>query len=414
MGHQNDLSSPSVNGEFEASLVKRPDFALFLSQSYLQTNHLEAARDALKEVPEDGENGQRARMLQLEIHARQGADTEVLRLGRAMAAEMPESLWPFRRLAQAAFASGDRKEAHEAALRSLEYLPSNAEVAACLADVAPGALQPDLFTLVRESAGAGICPHGVMDSLLPVIRGVRPTACLFDDGIGFVVQGSMSPSEIRRTFSGLAAQLFGTYGIRMGFLRYGALAGGRFRPMGKIYFSRDPNLHAVVDHLERLHWENFHGGSGKRLASERFLVEEGALLGYPPCCVQWAARLRESGKDFEGEAARALIFEEGAVRFFENENHPPPESAYFAFEFYPCHPRCAAAEATGSLMITGYSEGDSNLGEAFRTRMIPLNKQRIWNANELTPYPHFVREFNAKLFTASLSEWEQDWLRTRE
>jgi hypothetical protein len=77
-----------------------------------------------------------------------------------LAAEMPESPWPLHRLAQAAFASGDRKEAHEAALRELEYLPSNAEVAARLADLAPGAPRPDLRTLARAYATSGVCPYG--------------------------------------------------------------------------------------------------------------------------------------------------------------------------------------------------------------------------------------------------------------
>jgi len=404
----------SAMRELQAGIAHSVQFCLRLARAYLDMGLVEAARKTATQVPDEGEEGQQARLLHLEALARQAAHGSVLDLGGRMTEETPGSSWPWRAMAHAAFVVGDRARAEEAALRALAYLPSAQDVTTCLAETEAGTERPSPLELVRVCADVGIGPHATVDCLVPVLWDIRPTTCLFEDGLEFVLEvvanAAMGTSATQQGLLGLARYLFGAYGIRTAFLRYGALAEGTLRPMGKAYFSRAPELHAVVEHLERLYWDTFRNGEGSRLSSEQYLREEGALLGYAECCVEWAARLREAGESIETAAAQALIYEEMTASVLEDSRVPAPALAYSAYEFYPCDPRCPAAEAQGQRMLERYAMVEGGFVEWVRGRVIPLNKARIAQAVGSPPYPQFVRAFNAELFTASLPRWQRSWL----
>ena len=396
----------------QASLAGRSEFSLRLGRAYLDMGLLDAALSALVQIPDEGEEGQHACRLRLEVLARQGAHASVLELGRQLAKDVPESTWPWSYMANAAFATGDRARAEEATMRALAYLPSGQDVVSCLAEAEPGAEQPEPLALVRACADVGVGPHATIDCLLPVLWNARPTACLFEDGIEFVSGAAMETGDVQHGLLGLARYLFTQYGIRTAFLRYGAVGSGTLSPMGKAYFSRTPDLHQAVDRLEHLHWEEFRRGEGRGPASEQALRAEGALLGYPDCCVEWAARLREAGETIEAAAATALTYEEGTASVLEDPRVPAPAAAYYAFEFYPCDPRCLAAEARGHHMLERYTA--AGVADLVRDRVIRLNKWRIWQMGRVNSYPQFVRAFNAELFTASLPDWQRNWLQASE
>ena len=77
----------------------------------------------------------------------------------------------------------------------------------------------------------------------------------------------------------------------------------------------------------------------------------------------------------------------------------PPSTAYFAFEFYPCDPRCPEAEAVGQRLLSMYRAVDDRLADVFSSQMTNLNKSRVWNATDLKPYREFVQAFNGHWFT---------------
>lgn len=93
---------------------------------------------------------------------------------------------------------------------------------------------------------------------------------------------------------------------------------------------------------------------------------------------------------------------------------PAPVAAYYAFESYPCAPRCLVAEARGHHLLERYAAAEAGFASLVRDRVLPLNKGRIWQAGGVTPYAQYVRTFNAWLFTASLPAWQRSWLQADE
>lgn len=376
-----------------------PAFARRLATLYLDLNLLEAAGSLLHELRQAGRGEAELRSLEFEFAVRMGDHEGVLALGGHLAEEQGPSPWLCTRLAQAAFALGRRQEAEAAAVRALDYLPGNRDLAAILATEQGGTDRPEVTALVRDCARAGLHPHVTLDAVLPVLLDARPASCVFDDGVTFGCNSPLPPTDRRDALVGLTRHLYRTYGLRTAFLRYAAISGGRLVPMGKIYFARSQTLHEAVDALERLYWETFRLGTGAQLHSQRALAAEGTLLGYPPCCIAWAVELREAGRPFEREALAALVREECVAEAGEEDGVPPPSLAYFTFEFYPCDPRCPEAEAVGQHVLTTYRTVDPWFAAMCASQMTHLNKSRLWNATDLRPYREFVQAFNEHWLT---------------
>jgi len=380
-------------------LASRPDFALRLAKHYLDLNLLETAGTVLSNLRTTSGDEPELRLLEFELAVRNGNHEGVLELGGHLAEEHGPTPWLCSRLAQAAFALGRRTEAEDAALRALDYLPGNRDLAATLATEQRGEDRPELTVLVRDCAKAGLDPHVTIDAVLPVLLDARPASCVFDDGVAFGCDSPLSLTDRREALVALTRHLYRTYGIRTAYFRYAAISGSRLVPMGKIYFARSQALHERVHGLERLYWETFRLGTGVQLGSQRALAEEGGLLGYPPCCIARAMELRQAGRTFEREALAALVLEEYAAQACEAHRMAPPSTAYFAFEFYPCDPRCPEAEAVGQRLLSMYRAVDDRLADVFSSQMTNLNKSRVWNATDLKPYREFVQAFNGHWFT---------------
>ncbi len=395
-------------------LASRRDFALRLAKYYLDLNLPESAGRILSDLRKTSDKEPELRLLECECAVRTGNHDAVLGLGGQLAAERDDAPWLFSQLAHAAFVLGRRTEAAEAAWRALDYLPGNRDLAAILATERGGEDRPAVPALVRDCAQVGLSPHVTIDAVLPVLLDARPAACVFDDGVAFGKGSHFSHADRRDALVALTRHLYRTYGLRTAFCRYAAIGEATMRPMGKIYLARSQALYEMVERVERLHWETFRLGTGGPLGSERALAEEGRLLGYPPCCTAWAMERRGAGRAFEREALAALVLEECAARACEDAGIAPPSTAYFAFEFYPCDPRCPEAEAIGQRLLSTYRDVDERLADLFSKELITLNKSRVWNTSDLKPYPEFVHAFNGNYFTASLPDWQQAWLRRAE
>jgi hypothetical protein len=204
-------------------------------------------------------------------------------------------------------------------------------------------------------------------------------------------QRSDSEVDQRSFYLEFASDLYQRFGIFTAFLPYIQLSHDCCVPLIKLFFSLDPSVFDRVDDIKQSAWSEFdkqEGESNHRLES---LEKEGSLLGYPKCCAEWALNNRRSNKSIEALALTALI-EEEYVCSLEASKASPPGLAYFAFEFYPCDPRCIEAERIGYDIFERYRKREPFLADLYCQHVLSVNKAKMYYPR--TPYTGFIDNFN--------------------
>jgi len=395
---------PSV--EHDPALLAR------LGMAYLRAGLADHALKAFSRIPPDSSHYSEALGSLMKIHADAGNAEALLEAAQEAIRRGHPSLWPTRYLGLAAYWKGEYAKAAECFRRYLEYLPTNAEVQASLAGVQAGSRRPEIRTLLREALPWGLRPHGLLDSIVPLLWGGRAVTCGFEDITGFIQHAQTAPQQTRAWFLALARHLYEQLGVYTGFFRYLSWGGKSCAPMGKLVFSLDPSIYEALAGLEAESWAEFEGLSGDPAITQAVVEREGALLGYPPCCRTWAAQARGAGLTFENAALAALIEEEIKSEGAEPPL-PPPGLAYFAYEFYPCRARCPAAEEIGRQIHGRYSASDPLLANLFARNLLSFNKSRLWYPS--VRYAEYAERLDAYLFRLTLTPWERakGWLRNR-
>jgi hypothetical protein len=242
-------------------------------------------------------------------------------------------------------------------LESMTDIPDNSEVRRRLQSLRPLNHRPKIEALIMGGLEIGISPHVGLDCIAPILWGGRRVSCCFQDQILAHDETKTSESDEQNSYLKFASDLYQRFGIFSAFLPYVELSRDRCVPLIKLFFSLDPSVFDRVDDIKQSAWSEFEkqgGESNHRLES---LEKEGSLLGYPKCCVEWALRNRRSNKSIETLALTALI-EEEYVCSLEASKASPPGLAYFAFEFYPCDPRCIEAERIGYDVFEHYRKSE--------------------------------------------------------
>jgi hypothetical protein len=76
-----------------------------------------------------------------------------------------------------------------------------------------------------------------------------------------------------------------------------------------------------------------------------------------------------------------------------------PSPAYFAFEFYPCHPKCKVAADRGLEIWKSYEAVSEELASLYRDYALRLNKARIISSAE--SYSDMMVQFHYWLYGES-------------
>ncbi len=402
--HPSETETPAVEHD--------PAFLGRLGMAYLRAGLPEEALKAFSQISPDNPHYPKVLQALMKIHADAGNEEALLRVAEEAAKRGEQSYWPIRYLGLASYWRGEYARAAQCYWQSLEYLPTNAEVQASLAGLHSGRRRPEIRTLLREALFWGLTPHGLLDSIAPLLWGGRAVTCGFEDITLFIQQPETAPQQTRALFLALAGHLYEQLGVHTGFFRYLTWDGKVCASMGKLVFSLDPSIYEAVAELEAELWAEFENLSGDPGCVQATVEREGALLGYPSCCRAWAQHARRTGPGFENTALVALIEEETKS---EVAGHcvPPPAFAYFAYEFYPCQPRCPAAEGIGMDIHKRYAASDPRLADLFAREMLSFNKLRLWHPT--MRYPDDVRRLDAYLFGLSQTRWDRvkGWVRNR-
>jgi len=395
-----------VTHESDTGNNQIPEFLLGLGRAYTSANLLDAAEEVLAKIPRHHSLYKEAVLILLAIHNQRRNAQEIIRLSEELLNGGSDPLWPSRYMGIAYYWEGQTDAAKGWLWRSLAYLPDNFEVQRRLERVRPKIHPPRIKSLIRPSPRVGMTPHTVLDCIAPLLWEGRSVTCCFEDGFLFCDPTSSSASNIRRAFLDLAEHLYAEFGIYTGFLRYLPLEKARkCQPTRKVFFSKQPTLFDDLAWIEQLVWKEFEDHDIGRGLPRRSEEREGSVLGYPPCCVRWTMHTRGSGESIEETALTALIREECVSSFLGWDKIQPPEFAYFAFEFYPCGPRCAAAEQVGKDILARYVMADTTLAEFYRHHVLPLNKARMWSCR--SAYQDFIALFNAHTYGASQTAWQK-------
>ncbi len=374
-------------GKAHRSSNSDPDFLIGLGALYLAQNLLDPAEEALAKIPSEHNLYGAAAEMQIEIHSRKGNFQELVLLGEELVIRGNNSTWLAAKIGAAYYRLGQTSAAKSFCLESMRDIPDNSEVRGRLRSLRPLNHRPKIEALITGGPEFGISPHVALDCIAPIIWGGRPTSCCFGDQL----LSNDSQADQRNFYLEFAAKLYQTFGIFTAFFPYVALNHNQCAPLIKLFFSLDPLVFDRVEDIKQSAWSDFEKqerGSKHRL---EYLEKEGALLGYPQCCVKWAQSNRRSNKSIERLALTALI-EEEYVCSLEGGEAVPPGLAYFAHEFYPCNPRCPAAEQAGIEIFEHYKKTEALLLDLYCQYVLPLNKAKMYYPE--SRYVDFVNNFN--------------------
>lgn len=263
---------------------------------------------------------------------------------------------------------------------------------------------------LEELALHGVTEHSFIDGIAPVFFDARPVTCSFLDQFSILSQnGSRRGDEslsatadlddvpafikMRMAFLELARYLYGHFGVFTAYMRYPEFSGSRCHPLAKVFFSKDASLIEKVAAPESAIWEEMASSNATTQIRSQSLVQEGKLLGYPDCCVEWATQMRSQQDSYERHAIHALLEQEDALETGSIELRPDP--AYFAFEFYPCDPKCKAAVDQGLDIWKSYQAVSGELASLYRDYALRLNKARIVSSAE--SYADMMIQFHSWL-----------------
>ena len=108
--------------------------------------------------------------------------------------------------------------------------------------------------------------------------------------------------------------------------------------------------------------------------NEKWLLQNGEVLGYPECCVKSYARDRINGVNVEARAARQLI---ETLKETEVDTH-----VYFTGYFFPCNPQCKNALSRGHTWADAFSELAPRLSGLYESVLL-MNTELVLRQPEL-------------------------------
>ena len=118
--------------------------------------------------------------------------------------------------------------------------------------------------------------------------------------------------------------------------------------------------------------------------SADYLNSAGKLLGYPPCCVKAYADDRlGGGVNVEARASTQL-------RQMDEGTRQSSAYAYFARNFFPCHPQCQNAIEIGGSAFQRLTDVHPKLGAIYFECMRK-------NAETVMEYPELTRQYRQKM-----------------
>lgn len=373
------------------------DFLMGLGGLFVLYNQLEPAEEVLAQIsPEDPAHIE-ATKFQIEIQFRKQNYKEMLRLAESYLEKIEIPEWLAMRIGIAYYRMGQVDAAKPYLIKGMENLPENSQVIDKLRSLRPHPPLSRMEDLTRAVLEKYVTPHVALDCIAPVLCGGRAVSCCFDDQI--LPDGRPNHSELseRDFYLEFAATLYQKFGIFTAFLPYVHLSLEQCVYLRKLFFSLDPSIYDLVEDIKKSAWSEFEKQEGEQSLRLEYLEKEGLLLGYPKCCVDWTLRNRRVNKPIEILALRALIEEEYASSFGPVKK-PFPELAYFAFEFYPCDPRCKAAEEVGHAILKQYKKTVTWMADLYRQHILPFNKAKVYYPDP--PYTDFVVKFNSAIIHA--------------
>lgn len=389
------------------------DFYLILLWEYLRANLPLQAMEVLESIPKDHPKvSQTKDKLRIKIYALLQDAPRMIFHAESLG---PMEAWPewlYMDLAKAYWVTRAKGKALKALALATSGIPEISAVKNRIATLAagrppersPGDLEEMLVKAVDHRLGY----HLVLDNLMPLLWQIHPATCCFDDQIPLLVeQHDDSTDENENKYMKFAELLFEEFQIYTVIFPYLTEAYNKnigFAVM-KIYLSRDYSLFEKVEELKRIYEEQT--TPWPTMAWKAFWEKEAQLLGYPECCTKKVVESRGDGQSFELLAKADLIRE--VVRSQLQPDSPPPAKAYFAYEFYPCQPRCAAAEAIGQVYAEKY-RSFRHRPDIFAKFIVPLNQRKIFHhyANNLD-----LMQDLAERFEVSLGGFGEDLKRRR-
>ena len=107
---------------------------------------------------------------------------------------------------------------------------------------------------------------------------------------------------------------------------------------------------------------------------KKWLLKNGALLGYPDCCVKQYANDKVNGVNAEARASKQLI---DALQEGEVDSH-----VYFTGFFFPCSPHCEKALETGNRWEKAFEGLSPELSELYQSVLL-MNAELVLRQPEL-------------------------------
>jgi hypothetical protein len=355
-----------------------PSFRILLAMEYVRLSLLDHALEILEGItPAEGEDYQTAQEIKLRIYFQKGNYPLVVHLCEALGGIEKLKLAAAEDIAVAYWLNGDKAKAREALTTATGYLPSLEEVRQTLAAIPLGDLHQgphQLENLLKEAARLKFGYHVLLDNLAPLIWGTRPATCCFIDQIPLLLQiKDLPPKQAREGCLALAQLLYASFRIYTAFVPYFYTEGLKSRGiiLIKLYFTTQAERHAKVQGLVDLFWEKVTPNPFSPGWLD-YREQEGAILGYPECCMNWASSLTSQFKSYEMEALADLVREH--LRSGYEPGLPHPLYAYFTYEFYPCSPRCEAAEAVGRNLAEAYRHQSPLMEQVFHDHVLKANQ----------------------------------------
>jgi hypothetical protein len=380
-----------VNGKASRYSNRDADFLMGLGSLYLTHNLLDPAGELLAQIPSEDALYVEAAGLQIEIQSRKQNYQEVIRLGETLANRLNLPKWLLGRIGIAYYFLGQASNAKSYFLRSLRQIPENSQVKDKLQPLRSLNDRPKIEELIVEGYEIGISPHVALDCIAPILWGRRPTSCCFTDQLLSDDQPNNSEPDHQNFYLKFAADLYQRFGIFTAFLPYVDLSLNQCAPLVKVFFSLDASLFDRVEDIKESAWKEFERQEGESNHRLEYLEKEGSLLGYPKCCIEWSLHNRRSNKSIEALALSALI-EEEYVCSLKAAKALRPELAYFAFEFYPCNPRCVGAEQVGYDIFEHYRKTEALLSNIYCHHVLSVNKAKMYYP--VSYYADFIDNFN--------------------